>query len=82
MFQTKPAAIPIIMYKVVHTGAKTQFGGLNKGLFIVGNHVPTDVCVATDAKKPAAKQISMATLICINLRFTRKRGFGYKNSIF
>ena len=32
-FHTRYNAIPFIIYKVVHTGANIQLGGLNEGLF-------------------------------------------------
>ena len=39
LFQTRPAAIPIIINKVDQTGAKTQLGGLKLGLIRVGYQV-------------------------------------------
>lgn len=41
-----------MIYKLVHTGAKSQFGGLNEGLFSVGYHVRTDCAVAQPPTAP------------------------------
>ena len=48
---------------MVHTGAKTQFGGLKEGLLRVVYQVSTEVCVAKPASIPTSKQ--MATEIRI-----------------
>jgi hypothetical protein len=45
------------MYSAVHTGAKSQLGGLKLGLFRVANHVFTEICVAALARKPMIRQI-------------------------
>jgi len=45
------------IYSTVHTGAKSQLGGLKLGLFSVGNHVFTELCVAVLARKPIMRQI-------------------------
>lgn len=43
--QIKKAEIPIIKYKIVQTGANTQFGGEKNGLFKVAYQVDTDEAV-------------------------------------
>ena len=55
------------IYKTVQTGAKTQLGGLKKGLFWVGNHVKTLSMVTNDDKKPMATQRRMQKAILANL---------------
>jgi hypothetical protein len=45
-------ANPIMIYKSVQTGPKTQEGGLKKGLTKVGNQVFTEDCVAKPDKNP------------------------------
>lgn len=37
LLQIIPKAIPIMIYKIVQTGAKTQAGGLKNGFSMVGN---------------------------------------------
>jgi hypothetical protein len=44
------------IYSTVHTGAKSQLGGLKLGLFSVTNHVFTELCVAALARKPIIRQ--------------------------
>lgn len=56
-FQTKPAAIPIMMYKVLQTGAKTQLGGLKLGFIKVGNQVNTLERVTIPDIYPIATQV-------------------------
>lgn len=38
-FQIMNNEIPIIKYKTIHTGPKSQLGGLNEGLFNAVYHV-------------------------------------------
>jgi len=44
--------MPIIMYRLVHTGAKSQLGGLKEGLLSVGYQVLTDWAVAQPPNAP------------------------------
>ena len=60
--QTKNSEIPIIIKRIVHTGANNQFGGLKDGLFIVLYHVLTDLEVNTEPKKPITKGIIIETI--------------------
>lgn len=48
---------------MVHTGAKTQLGGLNEGLLSVTYQVFTEDCVAAAPMLPAARQIKMAIIM-------------------
>ncbi len=50
---------PIMIYKIVHTGPKTQFGGLKKGLAKSAYHVGIDDVVNTDPIAPADKQMTI-----------------------
>jgi hypothetical protein len=43
------------MYRVVHTGPKTQFGGLNEGLFRDAYHSGTACAVKIPAIDPTAR---------------------------
>lgn len=45
--------IPIIKYKIIQTGEKTQPGGLKNGLFKVRYHVDTEDTVKKDPITPA-----------------------------
>jgi len=63
LLQTKPAAIPIIIYNNVQTGANTQDGGLKKGFTNVGYQSFTELCVAKLDKKPTAKHTMVAKKI-------------------
>ena len=56
-FQTKPAAIPIMIYKVLQTGANTQLGGLKLGFIKVGNQVNTLERVTIPEIYPIATQV-------------------------
>jgi len=47
------------MYNVVHTGAKTQLGGLNEGLFAAAYHPSTPEEVNKPAIVPTSTGISM-----------------------
>lgn len=49
---TKYNAIPISVNKVIQTGPKTQFGGVNEGLFIESYHVPIDGVVKIEPIEP------------------------------
>lgn len=60
LLQTKPAAIPIIIYSNVQTGANTQDGGLKKGFTNVGYQSFTELCVAKLDKKPTDKHTMVA----------------------
>ena len=44
---------------IVHTGAKTQFGGLKEGLLSVRNQELTELDVKKDPKNPTNKGIKM-----------------------
>ena len=48
-------AKPISMYKIIHTGANTTFGGLNQGLFSVAYHVEIELTVNTEDPNPDNK---------------------------
>ncbi len=61
--QMIPADIPIKIYKSDQTGPKTHDGGVNDGFSIVGYHVSTPDCVASEAKYPAARQVAAMTAI-------------------
>ena len=56
-FQIHPAAIPIKVYNMVQTGAKTQLGGLKTGFTSVGYQVVIEDCVIFPEKKPTVKQM-------------------------
>jgi hypothetical protein len=45
--------MPIRVYKVIHTGAKTQFGGENDGFFKLLYQVGIDGNVKNEPIKPA-----------------------------
>lgn len=62
-----PAATPISIYKTVHTGAKSQLGGLKMGLFKFKYQSCTLLCVAIAAIAPTTKQ--MLTQIAIRVDF-------------
>ena len=49
--------MPIIIYRVVHTGAKSQLGGLKEGLFKVTNQSLTDEAVKNPEIAPTARGI-------------------------
>jgi hypothetical protein len=57
--QTKKAEIPISKKRVVHTGAKTQLGGLKVGLTKVAYQVGIAGVVKIDPKTPTNWQIIM-----------------------
>jgi len=44
---------PISKYNIIHTGAKTESGGLKNGLFMFIYHVSTDCLVNKDPTMPA-----------------------------
>jgi len=52
---TRNNAKPISMYKIVHTGANTTFGGLNQGLFNKAYHAEIELTVNTEDPNPANK---------------------------
>ena len=66
--QIHPEDHPIRMYKSVHTGPKSQFGGVKKGLLRPVYHIGIADCVTLPAIPPIIKQTimekSMATLFC------------------
>lgn len=66
---TRPAAVPIKIYKMVHTGPKTQFGGLKLGLFNVKYQSLTELCVAKLDKNPINRQTKMAVITFSSLFF-------------
>jgi hypothetical protein len=45
--------MPMRVYKVIHTGAKTQFGGANDGFFKLLYQVGIDGNVKNEPIKPA-----------------------------
>lgn len=51
------------MYRMVQTGANSQFGGLKNGLFKVENQLSIEVTVDVPDKKPITKQIETAIII-------------------
>ena len=57
--QTRAAAIPIKVKRVVQTGAKSQFGGLKDGLLTVAYQVSMDEAVAIPPMEPSATQAIM-----------------------
>ena len=65
--QINPKAIPIIIYKTVQTGAKSQLGGLKNGLFTVRNQVFTEDCVAKPDKNPTRTQTEIEIIIFTDL---------------
>ena len=60
--QMRKSEIPIRINKVVQTGAKIQFGGLNAGLLIPAYHVLMEGAVKREPNSPAAWQIKMETM--------------------
>jgi hypothetical protein len=52
--QIKNNEIPINAYKTIHTGAKTESGGLKNGFLIPTYQVSTDRIVKNDPITPAA----------------------------
>jgi hypothetical protein len=54
---TKYKEIPISINKKVHTGPKSQDGGLKKGLFRLRYQVETELCVKKEPKAPANRLI-------------------------
>ena len=63
-FQTRYNAIPIMIYRIVHAGPNTQFGGLKEGFVRVEYQVSMDVDVNIPAMNPTSKQtpIEMTSL--------------------
>tara|TARA_B100000575_G_scaffold294267_1_gene309108 strand:- start:19051 stop:19407 length:357 start_codon:yes stop_codon:yes gene_type:complete len=57
VFQIRPAEIPIIVYNVVQTGLKTQFGGLKNGFWISTYQVLIESEVRNPEPPPMIKQI-------------------------
>ena len=55
--QTKYNDMPIKTYSIVHTGPKTQFGGLNQGLSSPEYQPETELEVNREPIKPADRQI-------------------------
>lgn len=55
-FQTKNTEIPIKIYKTVHAGPNSQFGGLKNGLLSVTYQVFIELEVARDPKNATNKQ--------------------------
>jgi hypothetical protein len=56
-------------YRVVHTGAKTQFGGFHDGFAIVGYHVAT-LAVVVSAPMAEAAKATMMNRVRASQRFT------------
>lgn len=67
--QTIPKEIPIMMYNIVQTGAKIQFGGLKKGLFNVGYQFKMLSRVGILDRNPIKRQITTDITILIQLLF-------------
>lgn len=63
------------MYKIVHTGANTQAGGLKTGFINVGNQVLIEDCVANPDKNPTAKQLKTAIIPLVIEKFFKKSNF-------
>ena len=66
-FHTNPAATPIMAYKVLHTGAKIQLGGLKLGFIKVGYQVVMAERVTIPDVYPIARQAATAIIILRNL---------------
>ena len=56
---TKYAAVPISTYRVVHTGPKTQLGGVQLGRTKVAYQVSILPAVANEPTNPARREIPM-----------------------
>jgi len=69
LLQTQPAETPIRIYKIVQTGAKTQLGGLKKGLSKVVNQSFTELWVAKLERNPMARHMVTLTAIRGSLLF-------------
>lgn len=59
LIQTRYNDIPIKTNKVVHTGAKTQLGGLKLGLFSKGYQLETEEDVKKEPANPIAWHINI-----------------------
>lgn len=67
--QTKYAAMPIKMYRLVHTGANNQSGGLKDGLFRYVYQVLTDFAVARPAIAPMDRVKAILMINATGLNF-------------
>jgi len=68
LFQTRDNAAPIIVNKVIQTGAKTQLGGVNEGLFRLAYHVGMEGVVKKAPMKPAVwHSIMLASRLVIKV---------------
>jgi hypothetical protein len=59
VFQTMKSEIPIKRYSIVHTGAKTQFGGAKNGFFRFAYQVGMAEVVNREPTIPAASHKTM-----------------------
>ena len=64
LVQTKYKEIPMSKYSKVHTGPKTQFGGLNDGFTRDAYQVGMEAKVNMDPINPASWQIRIAKKSC------------------
>ena len=82
---TRKSEIPIMAKSVVQTGAKSQFGGLKKGLFREAYHDGIDGIVKKEPAMPASSQARIAkTSFEKSLRFTAtwKEGSFFRHTLF
>ena len=66
-FQTKYKAMPISIYKVVHTGPNNQLGGCQDGLFNAAYQLGISDAVKLPPIKPMARGMAMAMINLIVL---------------
>lgn len=64
-----PQATPIMMYKIVHTGANIQFGGLKKGFWMIGYQFSILDRVGILDKYPIIRQTKLTIKILPQLKF-------------
>ena len=73
-----PPATPIIMKRIVQTGANSQFGGLKMGLTNVGYQVSMLFCVTVPDKYPITKHVittkTIRIILCMLIRFLTNIG--------
>ena len=65
LFHIMPAAVPMSMYNVVHTGGKIHAGGVNEGFVRDAYHVGMEDVVNIEPSIPAARQTIMETAILV-----------------
>src|SRR4030042_182625 len=61
LHHTRNAAMPISIYRTVHTGANTQFGGLKAGFSSVAYQVGMALRENMEPMAPAARQATILT---------------------